>query len=178
MEMRIASINLDSVDFERLDGVRPAYPIPMPIFAKRSSEDTYLVYSIVDRLHWSQVASIEQRLEGVEMSKIPLSIPSDVFEREFLSIGGGDGLDGLYAKRPSPVMSLLVEVPCSYNNSSKMNTVEPFSVVIRTSSGLFRHFDEKDFEQKFVSSIDDLKDMKVEVRFKKSPELESELAVS
>jgi hypothetical protein len=172
MEMRIASVNLNSVDFDKLEGTEVFYPIPMPVLAKKSSDDTFLIYSIIDKSKWSKDASMSVELDMSSKSNIPLQIPSDVFKKHFIPLGGQFDGTGIYGKVPSPVTSLKVDVPCTYSGINQKNTVPPSSIVIKLSNGGFRHYHQKEFERKFVSSLSLLNDMSLVI---KSPSKENQI---
>jgi hypothetical protein len=161
MEMRIASVNLNSVDFDKLEGAEVFYPIPMPVLAKKSNEDTFLIYSLTDKSQWSKNASMDVDVDMSAKSGIPLQIPLGIFKKHFMALGGDFDGTGIYGKIPNPVISLKVDVPCTYSSAMKKNSVPPNSVVIKLSNGAFRHYDSKDFERMFVSNLSVLSDMKL-----------------
>lgn len=175
MDMRIASINLDSVEVGSLEGVSQAYPLPMPVFANKSSEDVFLVHSLIDRESWVEVASMNPTFDSSKMTKLPLEIPASVFKKNFMSLGGSFDGTGIYGKRPSPVLFLKTEVPCSYHSGLKLMSVEPNDYIVQTKSGRIKSFSEKDFERLFVSDLQKINDMVVKV---KNPSMDNERELS
>ncbi len=161
MEMRLASVNLDSVDLKSLQGIKQVYPLPMPVLAKKSSEDLFLVYSLVNQMDWVANASLNSEIDISKKTSIPLEIPTGLFKKYFKAIGDDVEGSGIYAKIPSPVISLKVEVPCSYRNGEAIVSVSPNDVVIQTKAGNIKHFSQNDFDRLFISDIRQVKDMQI-----------------
>lgn len=172
MDMRFASINLNSVDLSSLEGVSKSYPIPMPVLAVKSSEDVFLVHSLVERASWSRIGSLNTTLKSSRKSHFPIEIPSSLFMDKFMPLGGRFDGTGLYGKIPSPVLSLKVEVPCSYHSGNGIVGVPPNDYVVQTKTGKIKSFSEKDFERLFVSDLSAIQEMVVRV---KDPSLNKEM---
>lgn len=161
--MRLASINLDSVELEKMDGISEVYPLPMPVFAKKSSDDVVLVHSLTDRMSWLENASMTPALNISGKSKIPMELDVETFEKHFMPLGGDFQGTGIYGKKPSPVLSIKVEVPCSYKSGERNISIEPNNYVIKTKAGAIKHFSEQDFNRLFVPSLDKVKTMSVDI---------------
>ncbi len=168
--MKLASLNLSTIDFERIEGVKTVFPIPMPIFAEKHNDDTYKIYSLVNRVQWAKDASLDIEIELDKKKSNPLFIDKELFESHFMPLGENldENSNGVYGKVPKPVLALTVGIPCSYHSRTSRHLIEPNTVVVKTTSGSLSHYDENSFEQKFVDNIDLLKDMNVKV---KKPEM-------
>lgn len=160
--MRLAHINLDSLNFDGLEGIQKAYPIPMPILAKEMG-DSFLLYSLVSRQEWSKTASMMPTIQFDQKTIVPIVLPSDVFKANFMPLGGSFDGTGVYGKVPKPVIALKVDVPCSYNSIMGRELVEPNSIVVKINNSSFRHFSVVDFDNKFVKDLNILKGMDIKV---------------
>tara|TARA_Y100001934_G_C12311137_1_gene754974 strand:- start:56 stop:586 length:531 start_codon:yes stop_codon:yes gene_type:complete len=161
MELRLASINVDSVDLKSLEGSKSVYPVPMPVLAKKSSDDIFLIYSLVSQSEWMNTASANPTMSLKSKTSIPLELPATLFEKNFMPIGGNFDGTGIYGKIPNSVISLTVEVPCTYIRDGRRVSVNPNEVLIKTKSGNTRHFKKSDFERLFVDDLSQVRDMKV-----------------
>lgn len=163
--MKLASLNLSTIDFDRIEGVKTVFPIPMPIFAEKYNDDTYRIYSLVNRVQWAKEASMDVEIKLDKEKASPLFIDQELFKLHFMPLGNhldGEG-NGVYGKVPKPVQALTVGVPCSYHSRTSRHVIEPNTVVVKTISGTMSHYDEDSFDQKFVKNVDLLKDMNVKV---------------
>jgi hypothetical protein len=177
MSIGVPVLNLDTVqNFEDLKGASKVFPLPMPVFVNQSDPDIYLVYSVMGRDEWMKDASMNPKIDISSKTAIPLELPSEIFNKHFLPLGGEFEGTGIYGKTPNSVTSLRIEVPCSYNSATKRHLVSPDSIIVKTQNGIIRHFSENEFEKKFIDNLSLLSSMKIEMKNHELKQPDAELS--
>ncbi len=164
--MKMSYLNLDLVNLNDLHKVKDAYPVALPVIMKES-EDNVLVKPICSKKKWIKEGSLNVTLETDSSSEKYITLNKAVFEKEFTKI-----CDNFFIKKPKPVLSLKLCVPCVFtNNKGELCYAMPSDYVVLNNDNLVS-FSEEDFNRLFTSTKELSREMNIKITPKRQPSLE------